>query len=180
MDTAPAPERRSPEAINEVGARFAAATLRIGLGVMWLANVRWKFPPDFGESTGGGVYRWTKFAVSKEVWHPYAVLVDNVILPNFRIFGWIVFFAEATLAAFLILGLATRFWALVGAGQAAAIALSILNAPHEWPWAYYLMILAHLGVFALAAGRWGGLDGVLRPLWRTSDSRTARLLVRAS
>ena len=180
MSTTTSHDRKLAEGVSDLGARISAASLRIGLGVLWLANVRWKFPPDFGEAHGNGVYRWTKFAVTREVWHPYALLVDNVILKHFTIFGWTVFIAEASLAAFLIVGLATRFWALIGVAQSAAIALSVLNAPNEWPWAYYLMILGHLGVFALAAGRVGGLDGVLRPLWSASDSRIARALVRAS
>jgi len=32
----------------------------------------------------------------------------------------------------------------------------------------------------VAAGRVGGLDGVLRPVWQASDGRLARLLLRAS
>ncbi len=46
--------------------------------------------------------------------------------------------------------------------------MSVLNAPNEWEWSYYLMILAHIGIFATAAGRAYGLDGVLRPIWRSS------------
>ncbi len=160
---------------SDLGVRISAATLRIGLGVMWLVNVQWKFPPGFL-----GLRRYTSFAVTREVWHPYAVIVDKFVLSHFSIFGWVVFMAEASLAGFLILGLATRFWALVGVAQSVAITLSVLNAPNEWPWSYYLMILSHLGVFALAAGRFGGLDGVLRPLWQQSDGRVARILVRAS
>ena len=60
------------------------------------------------------------------------------------------------------------------------IMLSILNAPHEWYWSYLLMLLAHMALFATAAGRYGGLDGLLRPSWHRSRSRFARLLVRLS
>jgi thiosulfate dehydrogenase [quinone] large subunit len=42
------------------------------------------------------------------------------------------------------------------------------------------MILAHLAVFAMAAGRSGGLDGVLRPIWARKDTALARLFLRAS
>ncbi|MBA2428308.1 MAG: TQO small subunit DoxD, partial [Thermoleophilaceae bacterium] len=80
----------------------------------------------------------------------------------------------------LVLGLFTRLFALVGVGQTTAIALSALNAPHEWIWSYLLMILAHLAVFAMAAGRSGGLDGVLRPIWARKDTALARLFLRAS
>jgi thiosulfate dehydrogenase (quinone) large subunit len=61
-----------------------------------------------------------------------------------------------------------------------AIALSVLNAPHEWYWSYLLMLLAHVALFATAAGRYAGLDSVLRPSWELSRSWAARLLVWAS
>jgi thiosulfate dehydrogenase [quinone] large subunit len=71
-------------------------------------------------------------------------------------------------------------WALVGIAQTVAIALSVLNAPNEWVWSYLLMLLAHVALFATAAGRYAGLDGLLRPRWAASPSALARLLVRAS
>jgi thiosulfate dehydrogenase [quinone] large subunit len=42
------------------------------------------------------------------------------------------------------------------------------------------MAMVHAALFATAAGRHFGLDGVLRPGWRRSGSRAARLLVVAS
>lgn len=87
---------------------------------------------------------------------------------------------EASIGAFLLVGLATRFWAVLGIIQTMAIALSVLNAPDEWPWSYYLMIAAHVVILAAAAGRTAGLDGVLRPRWRQSSGRVSGLLLRAS
>jgi thiosulfate dehydrogenase [quinone] large subunit len=91
-----------------------------------------------------------------------------------------VLLVEAALGAFLLIGLATRFWALIGIAQTVVIALSVLNAPHEWYWSYSLMLLVHVALFATAAGRYAGLDGVLRPGWQLSRSWAARLLVRVS
>jgi len=87
---------------------------------------------------------------------------------------------EVSLGAFLVVGLATRFWALVGIGQSLAITLSVVNAPNEFPWTYYLMIVAHIVILTTAAGRTFGLDGLLRPSWRQSPGRVARLMLRAS
>lgn len=87
---------------------------------------------------------------------------------------------EAGLGAFLLIGLATRFWAVVGLAQSLAIMLSVLNAPNEWHWSYYLMILAHVAVFATTAGRSFGVDGVLRPGWQKSTGRLGALLVKLS
>ena len=106
--------------------------------------------------------------------------MERFVLPNFTFFGWMVLLIEAALGAFLLIGLATRFWALIGIAQTVAIALSVLNAPHEWYWSYLLMILVHVALFATAAGRYAGLDGVLRPSWQLSGSWAARLLVGVS
>jgi len=160
--------------------RTAFFVARIVLGLLWIQNSGWKTPPDFGRNAGSGLYKFTRFAVEHEVFAPYAFIVRELILPNFVVFGWLVLVVEASLGAFLLLGLATRLWALVGVAQSLAIALSVLNAPGEWSWAYYLMIAAHLAIFAAAAGRHWGLDSVLRPAWARSDSRLARLLLKAS
>jgi thiosulfate dehydrogenase [quinone] large subunit len=161
--------------------RAVMATVRVGVGLLWLQNAGWKTPPDFGRGDpAGGLYLSTTYAVSHQVFGPYAWLVDRLVLPNFTFFGWMVLLVEASLGAFLLIGLATRFWAVVGMAQTVVIMLSILNAPHEWYWAYLLMLLAHMALFATAAGRYAGLDGVLRLSWQDSRSWWARGLVRAS
>lgn len=47
-----------------------------------------------------------------------------------------------------------------GRGQALAIGLSVVTAPGEWPWGYYMLIGIHLVLFATAAGAYAGVDGV--------------------
>jgi len=161
--------------------RAVIAIVRIGVALLWLQNLSWKTPPDFGEGDPpGGLYLSTTYAVSHEVLHPYAWLVERLVLPNFTFFAWMVLLVEASLGAFLLVGLATRFWALVGIAQTLVIMLSVVNSPDEWIWSYLLMLLVHAALFATAAGRYGGLDGVLRPEWQSSRSWLARLLVRAS
>ncbi|MBA3350708.1 MAG: TQO small subunit DoxD [Actinobacteria bacterium] len=160
--------------------RLALFATRIVLGLLWVQNSGWKTPPDFGRSAGGGLYKFTRFAVENEVFAPFAFVVREVVLPNFVVFGWLVLLVEAALGGFLLLGLTTRFWALVGVAQSTAIALSLLATPGEWSWAYYLMIAGHLAIFGAAAGRFWGLDGVLRPMWEKSDSAVTRLLLKGS
>lgn len=166
--------------LEERAAPWAGFTLRVTLGLLWLVNAGWKRPPDFGEAQGRGLYAFTADAVEHEVFAPYAWVVREMVLPNFRFFGWLVLLTEAALGAFLLIGLTTRLWAVIGLAQSVAITLSVLNTPGEWEWAYYLMMAAHLGVFALAAGRTGGLDGLLRPVWERSGSPLPRLLLRMS
>lgn len=174
MDTSPAipaPDSRPASRLD----RGLLATVRIGLGFLWLGGAAWKTPPEFG-----GLHDWTSFAVQFPVFSPFSWLVEHVVLPNFLFFAWGVLFLEASLGGFLLVGLATRFWAVAGAAQTMVIILSALRAPHEWPWSYFLMLMAHFAIFAAAAGRYAGVDGVLRPAWQQSSSRLARLLVRAS
>ncbi len=154
--------------------------LRVGVALMWIQNVAWKVPPDFGEREKTGLFLFTSWAVEFPVFPPFAWGVENVVLPAFPVFGWMTLLMEAGLGAFLLIGLATRFWAVVGIVQSVAITLSVLNAPHEWHWAYYLMILAHVALFATAAGRAYGVDGVLRPHWLASRGRLNRILTRLS
>lgn len=157
------------------------AVLRVGVALLWIQNAGWKAPPDFGEgSPPRGLFKFTRFAIDHEVFPPYTWLIEHVVLPNFAFFGWVTLLLEASLGAFLLVGLATRFWAAIGLVQTLTITLAVLNAPEEWHWSYFLMALVHIVLFAGAAGRWYGIDGLWRPAWRRSPSMAARLLMRAS
>lgn len=155
--------------------RVLLAVLRVGVAIMWIENVGWKKPPDFSTLRG-----FTTDAVTHPVLSPFSWVVQHIVLPNFTVFAWMTLLVEASIGAFLFVGLATRLWALIGIGQSLAITLSVLNAPHEWEWSYYLMILAHVAIFATAAGRSYGLDAVMRPVWRSSGSPLSRALMRVS
>lgn len=154
--------------------RIAIAAVRILFGLLWLTQSSWKSPPF------DTLRYFTEFGVSDPVFAPYAFVVEKVILPNFTLFGWITTITEVSLGAFLLLGLATRFWAVVGMAMTAAITLSIINAPHEWSWAYYMMFAGHAALWATAAGRTAGLDGILRAGWLRSGNRIVQLLGRVS
>jgi thiosulfate dehydrogenase [quinone] large subunit len=145
--------------------RALIAALRIGLALLWMQNAAWKKPPDFDT-----LRFFTGWAVEHEVFAPYAWLVENLVLPNFGFFGWSVLLVEAALGGFLLVGLATRLWALIGVAQTIAIMLSVYNEPSEWHWSYFLMLLAHLAVFAVAAGRYAGLDARLGWGWPRSGT----------
>ncbi len=159
---------------------IALAVLRVGIAVLWIQNASWKVPPDFGREAGKGLFFWVSQAIEYPVLPFYSGFLESVILPNLAVFGYLTLLTEAALGAFLLIGLATRFWALVGIAQTLAITLSVLNAPNEWHWSYYLMLLAHIVLLGTAAGRSYGLDGIFRPIWRQSSARFASILMRAS
>ncbi len=95
-------------------------------------------------------------------------ITNDVILPNFDVFQWLITAVELGVGAALILGLATRGAALIGLGQQLFLQLVYLSSnrwafeqPHEY---VPLAILA-----AVPAGRYWGLDGWLvriRPVLR--------------
>jgi uncharacterized membrane protein YphA (DoxX/SURF4 family) len=136
--------------------------VRILAGLMWLANIEWKRPPDFGENKKNGLYKYVDAAISHRVFAPWSWIVEHVVLKQYTLFGWSTLLLESALAALLLLGLWTRPVALLGAANSLAIALSVLHYPNEWPWSYYLMIGVHLLLAATGAGRFLGLDGVRR------------------
>ena len=138
-DIAVAPDR---------AARTVVAAGRIVVGLLWMSNTGWKVPPAFGENGNRDLYRFTTAAVDQPVFPPFSFVVEHVVLPNFRFFGWIVLLVEIALGAFLTFGIATRLWAVVGGVHATVIALCVLRLRGEWPWSYYLMIVANLLLFA--------------------------------
>lgn len=156
-------------------ARRTFAVIRIGVGILWLSNVGWKTPTAFASLRG-----FTEAGVRYPVLAPYAWVLKHVVLPNFTLFAWTVLAVESLLAAFLLIGLFTRLFGLIGAAQATAIGLSVAFAPGEWPWSYYLMIMANIALVASAAGRVWGLDGLVRPVLRRSTSPLLSNLARCT
>ena len=157
---------------HDRAASICAFVVRIAVGLLWLDNLSWKKPPDFGAKDGSGLYHFTKLAIDHPVVPPYSALVKSVVLPNFTVFGWAVLLLEIGLAVFLVVGLATRLWALIGIAQTVAIFLSVGASPNEWKWSYFLMAAAHLAVLGFAAGRVWGLDALVR---RRMSGRSGRL-----
>jgi len=176
---------RAPAAVAD-GTREAAvagyglAVLRIVAGVTFLHEAAWKIPPTFGQFQDTGLWEWANFAIEHPVFPPYTAVVQAVVLPAFPLFGWAVFLLEAALGGFLIVGLHTRLWGALGVVQSLAIALSVLNVPGEWAYAYYLFTAGLIAVTLGAGGRRLGLDQVLRPRWAASGSPLARLALRLS
>jgi hypothetical protein len=160
------PNRAHRFALRADGELFPRASelgvvvLRVLVGLMWLYNVAWKRPPDFGRDANSGLYKFTYDAVSYPVLPPYSWLVEHFVLPNFIAFGWLVLAVETLLAVLLLTETFVRPAALVGVGQATAIALSVAKAPNEWPWSYWLMIGVHVALVLAASASLAGVDGV--------------------
>lgn len=159
-------------------ARVSAVIVRVAAGLLFLDNLTWKVPPHFGADDGSGLYYFTTLAIDHPVVVPFTSIIENVVLPNFGFFGWGVFLVEICLAVFLLLGLATRFWAVVGIAQAVAIFLTVGAAPNEWKWSYFLMVTTLVAVLGFASGRVLGLDRIVRR--RVTGSSLAARAYRAA
>ena len=149
---------RSPAVEHGRAGDIGLLVLRVTLGLMWFYNVAWKRAPDFGREAGNGLYRYTAYAVEYPVLPPYSWLVENVVLPGLVPFGYGVILAETTAAVLLLTGRWVRIGALVGLAQSVAIGLSVMYAPEEWPWSYWLMAAGHVAVLLAASARAGSLD----------------------
>lgn len=142
----------------------ALGAARIVVGLMWLANLHWKVPPSFGESSGGGLYKYSESVTRHSTFAPFTWFTEEVVLPNFAVFGWFTVIAETVIAVLLLVGYRTKLAALAGAAISVPIFLSVVyyDRADEWSWAYFLMITAHVLVYASDAGAHLGVDGVLR------------------
>src|SRR5919199_1880134 len=87
---------------------LALAGGRIALGAYWLWEQHWKLPPEFGLHDARGLM----FSFQSSIEHPtldvYKTFLQNLVVPNFYLFGWLVFVSETLIGLLLTLGLLTR------------------------------------------------------------------------
>lgn len=119
---------------------WALAGLRVLVGVLWLSNLSWKLPPDFGRDDPRGLLYSFRLAEHHALVGPLRDMMSNVVIPHFTTFGWLVFLTELTAGLLLLLGWHTRLGALIGTGQAIAITALVSAAPGEWRWGYLMLI----------------------------------------
>src|SRR5258708_20923998 len=125
---------------------------RLIIGTMWWQQTLWKLPPYYTDQpdhpmTSGLAYWITE--MGKSAWIPLqADFVNNIVLPHFYVFAPIVYSLEVLTAVSLILGIFFRFWNFIGEFQILNLWLGLYNAPGEWPWTYFFLLLLQL-IFAL-------------------------------
>ncbi len=93
------------------------------------------------------------------------VFIDNVVKPNIRWFGWLIWGSEAFIFVSLFFGIVSRLGAFVAIGMSAQLLVGLagISDPYEWEWSYNLIFLLSVLLFAFAPGRIFGLDALLRP-----------------
>ena len=139
---------------------MALAGGRIALGAYWLWEQHWKLPPDFGVHDPRGLM----FSCQSSIEHPtldlYRTFLQTVVVPNFYLFGWLVFLAETTIGLSLTLGVFTRAGAALGTLQSINL-LVAQGATEEGPWLYLGLIAANAAVLFTPSNRSLSLDPVL-------------------
>jgi len=154
--------------------RYAAAlaALRIALGLYWLYEQHWKLPPDFGLHDSRGLM----FAFQQSIQHPtldvYRAFLQEVVVPHFRLFGWVLGIAEVALGLSLVLGALTRAGALLSVLQSANLLLAQARTP-DGPWIYLAMLAASLFVLLTPSNRRFSVDRRLVSRAAATRSRTA-------
>jgi uncharacterized membrane protein YphA (DoxX/SURF4 family) len=165
---APAPDRRS----SRYGAAFAAA--RIAVGCYWLYEQHWKLPPDFGLHDPRGLM----FAFQQSIRYPtvgfYRTFLQEVVVPHFRLFGWIVGLTEVTIGTSLVLGALTRAGALLGVLQSVNLLIAQGRTP-EGPRIYLAILGANLFVLLTPSNRKFSVDSRLAPRIAGRRSRATPL-----
>lgn len=91
-------------------------------------------------------------------------LLDNFIIPNIQVFGWVVWLAEFWIFLSMLLGFLTRLGAIVSIGVSLQLFISLANIPrpYEWEWSYGTIIFLSIALLGAAAGRFFGVDAWLR------------------
>ena len=148
--------------MNERAPLWPIAISRILIGLLWLVSLRWKLPPDFAPAAGRGLMDWFELEAQYPAFEIYGSVVASVVIPNFRLFAWIVFLLELLTGISLLAGLLTRLGAAAGLLMSLNLAVGLLEVPGEWPWSYIMMVMWHSVFIVTAAGRLWGIDARLR------------------
>ena len=150
------------EALASAGRRgaqydVAFAAARIAVGSYWLYEQHWKLPPDFGLHDARGLM----FAFEQSIQYPTVDLlrtfIQNVVVPHFHLFGWLLLLVEVTIGMSMVLGAWTRAGALFGVLQAVNLLLAQGRTP-EGPWIYLAILAANLFVLITPSNRRFSVD----------------------
>ena len=128
--------------LSKTWARKFMLSVQFIFGLLWLEGASWKVIIDgqLGLNYDGLRY-WVSKGSDYPVLGAYKWLIDQVILPNIKIFLVIVFLTELTIGLLLVLGKHIRLAVVLAAAQTLAITLSLLHAPNEWKWSYIMMFV---------------------------------------
>jgi hypothetical protein len=120
-------------------------------------------------NNGRGLYHWMTLAAQFGNKSPVPIfgdIVKNVILPNWRLFGWLFFLVEGLAAVLLLLGLLSRVGGGLSLMQGTIYFLGLGQIPGQWTWSFAMLAMFGFIFTFTGAGRFLGIDQVLRPKLR--------------
>lgn len=149
------------------------ALVRISVGYLWFQQLFWKLPPDFA-----GLHRYVVREGLYTFVPGYSWIIQHIFLPNFLFLGAGTWVAELLVGISLMLGVFSRFGALLATLLAIQLYVGLAVAPGEWYWTYGMLVLLGVALAAIPAGRRLGIDQWLAPRLRAAASTNgfARLL----
>lgn len=156
------------------------ALARVLLGLLWLAALRWKLPPDFDPGLERSIEDWLELAVEHAVIPGYGSIVDALLLPNVTAVSWLVFLVELAVGVSLLLGVFSRTGSLLGLLLSLNLAVAFIAVPGEWPWSYLMLIMWHGTLLVSDPGRLWGFDQVRRRVADITAKATATAAARAA
>jgi thiosulfate dehydrogenase [quinone] large subunit len=165
---------------------LAQWSFRFVMGGFWWQQSLWKLPPLYTNHpeaplTTGLAYWMHQMGMYAAI-PLQADLVNNVVLPHFYVFAPIVYVAEVLTGVSLMLGVFTRAFAVIGALQILNLWLGLYNAPGEWPWTYFFLLVLQLTFAVHSYGRSLGIDAIIATTRDRSRApgRISRLLAAAT
>ena len=164
---------------------------RLIYGYLWYTQLLWKLPPTFGcpatfavttdiHHRTSGLCDWVGIMTLYSKIPLQASLVKQFVVPNMSWFGWVVFLMEAFVAVSMIFGVFTRVGGLAALIQGLNLYFGVTRAPGEWYWTYGMLYTLGIVFLAIPAGRFLGLDALLRPRLQASadgGNRLAKILL---
>ena len=146
--------------------------LRFFVGCMWWQQTLWKLPPTYTDlpDGSGGLRFWVGKMVAGAAFPWHSEFVQYVVQPYFLFFAPLVYAIEVFIAVSLMLGLASRFGAALGALMAVNLWLGLYRTPNEWPWTYFFLIVIQLLFAIYRAGRSLGADALIADRLKAQSS----------
>ncbi len=155
--------RRDPA--QRTGHALGILILRFFTGTMWWQQSLWKIPPQ-----EGGLIYWMKQEVAHAAVPLQSLLIKDFVLPNIGFFGPVVYGFEVAIGVSLMLGVFSRFGALLGILMGVNLWLGEYSTPGEWPWTYFFLLIIMALFWLDPPGRVLGADAL-----NANPSRSAKL-----
>ena len=169
VSSLPTEERLSDQL--DLAPRWPLAVVRVIIGFLWVQQLMWKMPPDFGCGARGaasigqpgatGLCDWIGREIAMPALPLYASFLQSVVVPNFTTFALMTWLLEAFIAGSLFFGILTRLGGLAGVAQSANLLIGLMGVEHEWYWTYVMLLLLCALMMLTSAGRVWGVDRIL-------------------